>query len=341
MIFQCFHTPVTEMPMLKLYCATHQAMGTEYSLYLYAESEPNAKILANLVFQEIDRVEDLISHYREGSELSRINREAAQAEVTTDPETFRFLKSCLAWSERSHGAFDITVGSLLKCWGFFEGEGMLPSASKIAREHNRIGWRQIRLDPERRTVRFLAKGIALDPGGIGKGYAVDCAIQILKSHGVSAAMLSSGSSTIYALGTPPGEPGWKVRVPLPGARTLSTVVLHDTSLSTANLSEKNFITDGHLYGSIMDPRTLRPVEHTLQVTAISPCAIDSDALSNALFVLDTADRVSLLKQMPHVSALVLNRGQNPSYEEVRWPAQVTGLHVAQKKTFEEMNRYEP
>jgi len=339
MIFQFFHAPTSGMLTSQLYCATHRAMATEYSLYLYAESEPRADTLTNLAFQEIDRIENLLSHYREASELSRINREAAQAGVTTDPETFHFLENCLAWSERSHGAFDITVGSLLKCWGFFEGEGALPSVNEISRERNRVGWHQIRLDPERRTVRFLAKGIALDPGGIGKGYAVDRAIQILKSRGVFAAMLSSGSSTIYALGAPPGEPGWKVHVPLPGAgsKTLSTVTLRDTSLSTANLSEKNFIHDGHLYGSIMDPRTLRPVERTLQVTAISPRAIDSDALSNALFVLDTADRASLLEQMPHVSALVLTDRQNPSYEAIRWPAQITGLPPAQKKTFEEMN----
>ena len=154
-----------------------------------------------------------------------------------------------------------------------------------------MGWQKICLNSARRTVRFLSPGIELDPGGVGKGYAVTCAVRILLAKQVGAALLSAGSSTIYALGAPPGEAGWKIRVP--SARqeesTISTIVLRDTSLSTANRSEKNFTHDGHLYGAIMDPRTLRPVEGMLQVTVISPLATDSDALSNALFILGPED----------------------------------------------------
>ncbi len=321
-------------PVVQLYCTTHPAMGTEYSLYLYAPSREEAEAIATPVFQEVDRVDGLLSNYKPDSELSRINHEAFAHEVTTDPETFRFLATCLAWSERSRGAFDISVGKLMKVWKFFGASGALPSPDELAAARADVGWEKIQLDPEQRTVRFLAAGIELDPGGIGKGYAVDRAIKILRTKGVSAALLSAGSSTIYALGAPPGEAGWKVRVPSPHAEggTISTVVLRDTSLSTANLSEKNFVHQGQFYGAIMNPQTLQPVRGMLQVTVISQSATDSDALSNALFVLGPKDRVSLLGEQD--CALVIREPRSeietqvaPQYEAIRWPSPVAELHL--------------
>jgi thiamine biosynthesis lipoprotein len=320
----------------QLYCTTHPAMGTEYSLYLYAASSGDAAATAEPVFAEVDRVEALLSNYRPDSELSRINRQAFDKEVTTDPETFRFLATCLAWSEKSHGAFDISVGKLMKVWKFFGSSGALPSTDELAAARADVGWEKIRLDPEQRTVRFLAAGIELDPGGIGKGYAVDRAVKTLRSKRVPAALLSAGSSTIYALGAPPGEIGWKVRVPSPHpvGGTISTVVLRDTSVSTANLSEKNFVHQGDLYGAIMNPRTLQPVRGMLQVTVISQSATDSDALSNALFVSSSEDRSALLSEQD--SALVIREPRSeidtqvaPLYEAIRWPAEVAELHLAE------------
>lgn len=329
-----FATPPTRTAgaAFELYRTVHPAMGTEYSLYPYAASRAEAGAIADSVFREIDRVEGLLSHYRESSELSRINREATTEDVTTDPETFRFLEMSLAWSARSGGAFDLTVGKLLKAWGFFGGSGKIPSTEALAEARDQVGWQKVRLDKAQRTVRFLAPGMELDPGGIGKGYAVDRAVKVLRECGVSAALLSAGSSTIYAVGAPVGESGWKVRVPCPynGETTVSTVMLRDTSLSTANRSEKYFVDAGHLYGSIMNPQTLRPVEETLQTTVISASATDSDALSNILFVQQPNDRALLLEQRPQDSALVIFENQHTTeYETTRWPAEVTGLRCAE------------
>jgi FAD:protein FMN transferase len=304
-------------------------MATVYSLHLYADSEEAAERIAEPVFQEIDRVEELVSNYRESSELSRINREAGATEVTTDPETFHFLETSLAWSARSHGAFDITVGRLMKTWGFFGANGAMPPEEQICAARNQTGWQKVRLDGTRRTVRFLSHRIELDPGGIGKGYAVDRAIKILRSRHIPVALLSAGSSTIYALGAPPGEPGWKIHVPAPGQETrmVSNVVLRDTSLSTANCSEKYFVDNGHLYGAIMDPYTLSPVEGMLQATAISPLATDSDALSNALFVSGPQHRALLLEQRPQDSALIFLGDQLTwQHQATRWPAEIAKWH---------------
>lgn len=318
-------------PDLLLYCTTHPAMGTEWSLYLYARSREEADRIARPVYQEIDRVEALLSNYKQNSELSRINQKAFQQDVTTDPETFCFLETCLGWSARSKGAFDISVGKLMKAWKFFGASGALPSPGELESVRDEVGWEKIRLDGGRRTVRFLSPGTELDPGGIGKGHAVDRAVRVLRAKQVPAALLSAGSSTIYALGAPPGKAGWKVRVPavVPETGAISTVVLRDTSLSTANLSEKNFVHDGRLYGAIMDPRSLRPVEGVLQVTVVSPSATDSDAMSNALFVSGPEDRALLLDERQQDCALVIRGNQlEAQYEATRWPAEVVNRRPA-------------
>ena len=304
----------------QLFTRVHPAMGTDYTLYIYASDTAAADREADRVFEIVDQLDALLSNYKPDSELSRINREAADHAVTTDPETFRFLQDSLAWSARSNGAFDITVGRLMKAWGFFRSTGHVPSDAQLAQVQAQTGWNRVVLDAGARTVRFTAPGVELDPGGIGKGFAVDAVVKALREDGVHAAMLSAGSSTIYGLGAPPRAQGWMVRVPAPGHRgaAISTVVLRDTSLSTANCSEKHFIVTGHLYCHIMDPRTLKPVDGRLQATVISPSATDSDALSNAMFVLDAPGRKKIMQSLPGVDAalVVLASGAKERY---RWP----------------------
>ena len=125
----------------------HPAMGTEFALYLYANSRDEAASASTLVFDEVDRIEQELSNYRESSELSRINAHAAEAPLTTDPDTFSFLTQSLAWSARSDGAFDITVGPLMKAWGFFRKEGRIPSAEDLAAIRASVGYRNVVLDP--------------------------------------------------------------------------------------------------------------------------------------------------------------------------------------------------
>jgi thiamine biosynthesis lipoprotein len=298
-------------PAPQLFTITHPAMGTVFTLYIYAADREEADAKANPVFDEIDGMDDLLSNYKESSELSRINRLAATQPVTTDPETFEFLSDSLKWSALSNGAFDITVGKLMKAWGFFLKQGHIPTEAEFVKLQYETGWQKVKLDAAKRTVRFTSPGVELDPGGIGKGFAVDKAVAILRSEQVSAAMLSAGSSTIYALGAPPGKAGWKIEVPDPlnPQIVLSTVTLRNTSLSSANCSEKHFILNGHLYCHIMDPKTLHPVEGMLQVTVIDASATNSDALSNVLFVRKPEENVPLMKSLPDDSALVITGTQ--------------------------------
>ena len=290
-----------------LFSETRPAMGTSFEVHLYAADRERARELFEAAFDEIERVEAALSNYRPSSELSRINAQAASAAVTTDPEVFGLLVRGFEYSRLSDGAFDMTVGRLMKAWGFFRGSGRFPSEEELARVREQTGWRRVGLDPARRSVSFLAPGLELDPGGIGKGYALDRVAELLREQGVTAALLASGSSSIYALGAPHGKAGWAVRVPDPVERTraLSTVTLKDQSLSTSGNYEKFFRMGGRTYCHIMDPRTGRPVEGVLQTTVIAPQATDSDALSTAVFVLGPERGARLLAGVAGAAGMVV------------------------------------
>ena len=309
----------------RLYVTQHEAMAATWTLYLYAPSETAAAGASDAAFAEVDRINDLLSNYSETSELSRINRLAAQELVTTDPETFAFLEAAQHWSAVSNGAFDITVGALMKSWGFFRKQGQVPTAEQMRVLRSETGWAKMRLDAATRGVRFTAPGVELDPGGIGKGFAVDAVLRVLRESGVAAAEISAGSSTIGTMGAPPGKQGWPVVVhdPWQPSHEISTVTLRDETLSTANCVEKNFILAGHLYCHIMDPRTQRPVQGVLQVTVVDPSGTSSDALSNVLFVNDAQRNAKLLRRLPHDRALVLTgtRGARVCHT-MRWSSPI-------------------
>ena len=329
----------------------HPAMGTTFTLVIYAQTPQQANDLGALAFEEIDRLEALLSNYQPLSELSRINASAAHNPVTTDTETLRFLSESQLWSRRSNGAFDITVGPLMRLWGFFHPRKTLPSPAELARVHRSVGWQHVHLDSTARTVRFDSPGVELDPGGIGKGFAVDSAVALLRAHGVTAALLSAGSSTVYAIGAPPGEPGWRIRVPDPRTRAayteasepLTTAILRDTSLSTARCGEKHVTLAGHTFCHIMDPPTGRPVEGMLSATVVDPSATASDAISNVLFVDGpTAGSAFLRTQRPSASAVIFagppDRISACAAPHWPWPVALPACAAAQPPTHVKSSR---
>jgi len=135
-------------------------MGTEFSIYLYAEDEAEAGMSFQAAFEEIERLDETLSNYRCLSEISRINRLASHNAVTTDPEVFALLQRSLEFSRRSDGAFDVTVGQLMRTWGFFRGQGRYPTDDELCSSRENVGWEKLHLDPATRTVRFAAPGLA-------------------------------------------------------------------------------------------------------------------------------------------------------------------------------------
>jgi len=303
-------------------------MGTTVEVYLYAPSSVRAAALLEAAFAEVERVEAALSNYRPTSELSRINAAAATAPVTTDPEVFGLIARALDYSRRSEGAFDITVGPLVKAWGFFDGAGRYPSDDELADARARSGWRQVDLDETTRRVRFLAPGLELDLGAIGKGWALDCAAATLRRNGVRAALLSAGQSTYYAIGAPPHERGWPIHVtdPQDTTRTLSTALLRDQALSTSGTGEQSFELGGQRYSHIVDPRTGQPVAGMAQVTVTAPTATDSDALATAIFVLGPERATELIRGPPAGAALlVMEASGEGRVLALDWPERVARL----------------
>jgi thiamine biosynthesis lipoprotein len=263
------------------------AMGSTYTLALYGTDRVQMEAAAEAAFDEVRRLDDLMSNYKPSSEWSLVNRDAAQRPVPVSRELFDLLSACLDYSRRSEGAFDISVGPLMKVWGFYKGSGRLPHRAEVMAAMTRVGYRHIQLDPAKLTVRFDEPGLEMDPGGIGKGYAVDRMIQVLRTKGIKIALVSGSYSSIYGMGAPPNEPrGWqiKIRDPKNQRQTVETVYLHDMSLSTSGGYEKFFRAEGKVYCHIMDPRTGYPAQGMLSVSVIAPRTLDSEAWCKPFFI---------------------------------------------------------
>ncbi len=262
------------------------AMGSAYSLILYGEDRGRLEGASEDAFDEVRRLDRMLSNYRLESEWSKVNREAAAHPVKVSAELFRLLADCVEYSRRSDGAFDISVGPLMKVWGFYKGTGHLPHRAEILGALTTVGYRNILLDANDSTVRFAKQGVELDPGGIGKGYAVDRMVDVLRKDGVTTALVSASGSSIYAMGAPPGEAGWKVRIrdPKNEAKTVEEVTLKNESMSTSGNYEKFFWADGRIYSHIMDPRTGYPSQGMLSASVITPLTLDSEAWTKPYFI---------------------------------------------------------
>lgn len=276
------------------------SMGCVYTVVVYGHDMTPVRQAVKEALDEVDRIDRLMSHYKKDSELSRVNREAAKSPVKVDPELFDFIAECLHYSRASDGAFDITVGPLMKAWGFFRGEGRMPTETELAEARNRIGYHHVILNQRDKTIFFDKAGVELDLGGIAKGYAVDRAVTMLKQYGVASALVSAGGSTIYAMGAPPGKPAWEVEVqdPVDQKKIATTVRLKDRALSVSGSYEKFFELGGVRYSHVMDPRTGRPVQGVLSVAVIIDTGAAGDALDNVFYVLGVERSRAWLNKFP-------------------------------------------
>ncbi len=281
------------------------SMACAYSIVAYGEDESKLATAVTAAFDEVDRIDRLMSHYKPESPLSQLNRKASLEAVKAEPELFDFIAECLRYSRESDGAFDVTVGPLLKTWGFFRGEGRMPKPEEMAEARSKVGWQHVILDDRQKTIRFDRAGVELDLGGIAKGYAVDKAVEVLKQNGISRALVSACGSTIYGLGAPPGETAWeiKLRDPIHSQKTAMTVRLNNRSLSVSGSYEKFFDLGGKRYSHIFDPRTGWPVQGVLSVAVLTDTGTAGDALDNVFYVLGVEKSRSQLKKLPRTKAI--------------------------------------
>lgn len=288
---------MTELATLR---AAHTAMATEFEVVLVGPDLRHLRAVAQEAFEEIDRLEEQLSAYRPTSDVCWLNRTAFHRPARVEPGLFDLLQTARRIWQETDGAFDVTVGPLVKCWGFFRREGRVPSPEDLAAARERVGMQYVELNPAQRTVRFLREGVELNLGGIAKGYAVQWVADRIRHYDVASALVHGGQSSIAAWGTPPvcgpaGNPlggrsrleGWRVGLGHP-RRTdarLGVVRLRDEALSTSGDYELFFEVEGRLYSHLLDPRTGEPASGLWSTWVVASDAAVTDALSTAFFVL--------------------------------------------------------
>lgn len=283
------------------------SMGTRFELMLCGTDPDYLGDVGHLALDEVERLESQLSHYRSDSDVCDLNTWAQYRPVIVEPGLFNLLQLAVRLSDTTEGAFDCTAGPLVKCWGFFRGRGRMPQEADIAEARRRVGSDLLELDAAARTVRFQEEGVEVHLGAIGKGYAVDAIVAILREYNVSAALVHGGGSTIYGLGAPPGEEAWEIgiRDPRAEARRLGVVRLKDRAFSTSGDYEQFFEANGRRYSHILDPRTGHPAQGLWSAAISAESATLTDALSTAAFVLGTDGTRSLLNRYPGAGAVLI------------------------------------
>lgn len=214
-----------------------------------------------------------------------MNREAAVRPIHISDELFSLLELAQRVSAETDGSFDVTIRPVADLWGFIWKEYRLPKAEELEKVMPNVGFKSIKVNAAQRTVRFLKPGVSIDLGGIGKGFAVDRAIGVLRNRGVTNALVRAGGD-LRVIGTPPGQEAWSVQIEDPaktGQRT--SIFLRDAAVSTSGNYENFFIVDGKRYAHVLNPRSGMPVEGIAACSVIAPTCAESDAWATALMVL--------------------------------------------------------
>jgi thiamine biosynthesis lipoprotein len=276
-------------------------MGTMFDIVVYHPSRADAERAIGMAMAEIVRLDQVLSHFKADSDLSKLVRDGKAGVVPVEPSLFDVIERSLAFSRRSHGTFDVTVAPLLRVWKEAAAEGRRPSPDAIARAKQCVGYERIETRLPN-LIRLHSDCVEIDLGGIGKGYAVDRAIAVLASLGIRHALVNAGTSTIAAIGAPPGQHGWPIELAasISGSRTL---LLQDGSISTSQQAVGALPPDGKESGEILDPRTAAPAGSRMTITVMAPAGLVSDALSTTLLILPGAEGRKLLEHYRDVSAI--------------------------------------
>lgn len=279
-------------------------MGTEVSVYLWHEDPAVARRAVDAVFDEMDRINQLMSTYVEDSRISGINRDAAGGWVNAGDELFSLIVRSLEISQITDGAFDITYDSVGQLYDFRAGQR--PAAAVIEGSLDKIDYRLVETDPERAAVRFGMAGVRINLGGIAKGYAVERGVEILREHGVLSARVTAGGDT-RLLGSRMGQP-WVVGVRDPNQEGAVSIrlPLSDEAISTSGDYERFFIEDGTRYHHILKPSTGEPATGVRSATVVGPDGVTTDALSTSVFVMGVDAGLRLIASLPDYEAIVID-----------------------------------
>lgn len=296
-------------------------LGTRNAILLVDEGAGGADLdrAAASAFELMMGLEERLSKFQPDSEVAQLNALAGGEALAVSDLLFELLLECRRYWELSGGAFDPTVGALMRAWGFDDHDGRVPSDAEIRELLKCSGMDRVELDEEKRIVRPGGSGVCIDLGAIGKGYIVDRAVDRLKELGVRSGALLSGRSTIVVWGSPPGAKRWEVGIANPHDpdEVLLEVAVREGAVSTSAAYERRFSAGGEDYGHVLDPRTGRPVESCLGVTVWTPRATAGDVISTTLFVLGAGEGAARLPGLGPCTATVVEEDSS-AWGGLKW-----------------------
>jgi len=292
--------------------SVRKKMGSRFEVTAVASDEAAAWRAIEAAYAEIDRIEALISSWREDSETSALNRRAGSGPVGVSPELFQLIRRALSVSELTGGAFDITFAGAGNLWDFKSPSPRLPEPAAVAAALADVGFRLVRLDPRAGTVELARPGVRIGFGAIGKGYAANRAVAAMKELGVRAGVVNAGGDLLAFGRREDGRP-WTVAIADPRApdRPFALLDVGDRAVVTSGDYESFVMIDGVRYAHILDPRTGYPVRGVESVTVICPDAELADALATGLFVLGPRAGIELVDRLHGVEALIVDADGEP------------------------------
>ncbi len=301
-------------------------MGSYFEVRLGADV-PGGVDLANRALDVVETLEACLTVYNHESEVSRVNALADAGAIRVSADLGAILGRALAIGQATAGAFDVTAGALSLAWGFTRGPKRVPDPATLADAWSRTGANLVEFDSEARTVRFNKPGVVLNFGSIGKGYAVDRAVDLIRRYWwPTTTLIHGGRSSLFALGSPPGDFGgrWAVALTDPDhpGESLGTVHLRNRGMATSGAAFQRFEADGQTYGHIIDPRTgTPPTTGPTSVTVLAPSAAEADALSTACYLLGIEGAAPILARRPEVGAIFIERVRADG------PARITPINL--------------
>jgi thiamine biosynthesis lipoprotein len=295
-------------------------MGTVLEITLHGlEAQPAARALDDL-YGAAAALDGLLSVYAPDSDISRLNRTAGRGPQPVDSAVAEILRLAIVYSDLTQGAFDVTIGPLVELWEEAVARDAAPTAAELADVRRRVG--SDKIDVESDGAASLAReGMKIDLGGIAKGHALDRMLPLLAQHGVESALLNFGQSSTWALGAPPGSPGWRLLVRGPGGGFAGTITLRDQALSVSGSVGQWVEIGGRRYGHIIDPRSGGLLTGQRQAVVVAREAALAEALSTALLVLDLEAGLAVVAAQPNCEGLLIE-GTGELHSTSGWAAAV-------------------
>lgn len=278
-------------------------MGTVLEISLC--DQQNTRSQFEDLFVRVAALETQLTTFSPDSAVSRLNAHAGQGPMSVPPAVYEILALSLYYWQQTHETFDVTVGPVVTMWRQAMAHNEFPTVEARRQARTRVGGRFISLSPNG-EVALQREGMRLDLGGIGKGYAIDQLKIILQQRQRSNALLDFGQSSIWALGSPPDAPGWRILVQRPDGTPAGVITLRDQALSISGTMGQPFIINGQHYGHIIDPRSGKPIQRNLQACILAPTAAQAEAFSKALLVLGEKQGIALLQHVKGVEGLLLD-----------------------------------